>query len=200
MLTRRPGQRPWQILRCLALIDLARPDEARAVFARLSRDDFAEIGPDLAYRFVPDAVSEICAALGDVAAGRVLYGRLAPNAGRLLGWSVTDLCLARLALLDGDERAPAHLRAAEAFVGEAGLRVYEPALRALADFHVSRVSCEPCRLGVSPPPYEHAANKGMSFLESEFTVTGVGMCAWLGKHGAYLSTAEGRCNDRDLAG
>ncbi|MDP9846237.1 BTAD domain-containing putative transcriptional regulator [Streptosporangium lutulentum] len=152
MLTRRPGQRPWQILRCLALIDLARPDEARAVFARLSRDDFAEIGPDLAYRFVPDAVSEICAALGDVAAGRVLYGRLAPNAGRLLGWSVTDLCLARLALLDGDERAPAHLRAAEAFVGEAGLRVYEPALRALADFHVSRVSCEPCRLGVSPPP------------------------------------------------
>lgn len=137
MLAHRPGQRPWQILRCLALIDLARVDEARTVFAGLARDDFAPIGPDLAYRFVPDAVSEICVALGDVAAGRVLYDRLAPNAGRSLGWSVTDLCLARLALLNGDERAPAHLRAAAAFVGEAGLRVYEPALRSLMGFHVN---------------------------------------------------------------
>ncbi|AWS41051.1 BTAD domain-containing putative transcriptional regulator [Streptosporangium sp. 'caverna'] len=137
MLAHRPGQRPWQILRCLALIDLARTDEARTIFAGLARDDFAPIGPELAYRFVPDAVSEICAALGDVAAGRVLYDRLAPNAGRSLGWSVTDLCLARLALLNGDERAPAHLRAAEVFVGEAGLRVYEPALRSLMGFHVN---------------------------------------------------------------
>ncbi|MEV4182628.1 hypothetical protein AB0J28_14440, partial [Streptosporangium canum] len=76
--------------------------------------------------------SEICLALGDVAAGRTLYGRLAPSAGRLLGWSVTDLCLGRLALLDGDrERAEAHLRAAEAFVHRAGAEVYGPALRAL---------------------------------------------------------------------
>ncbi|MDP9862505.1 MULTISPECIES: BTAD domain-containing putative transcriptional regulator [Streptosporangium] len=131
-LAQRPGQRPWQILRCLALIDLGRADEARVVFAEISRDGFALIEPDLAYRFVPDAVSELCAALGDVAAGWALYGRLAPNAGRLLGWSVTDLCLARLALLDGDrERAGAHLRAAEDFVRRAGTEVYRPALRDL---------------------------------------------------------------------
>ncbi|WP_433253076.1 BTAD domain-containing putative transcriptional regulator [Streptosporangium sp. CA-135522] len=132
MLARRPGQRPWQILRCLALTDLDGADEARAVFAELARDGFAPVGPDLGYRFVPDAVSELCGALGDVAAGRLLYGRLAPNAGRLLGWSVTDLCLGRLALLEGDrERAEAHLRAAGDFVRGAGVSVYEPALRAL---------------------------------------------------------------------
>ncbi|MEU4538431.1 BTAD domain-containing putative transcriptional regulator [Streptosporangium sp. NPDC023825] len=134
MLARRPGQKPWRILRCLALIDLGRTAEARDVFAGLARDGFAAIGPELAYRFVPDAVSEICAALGDEAAGRVLYGRLAPHAGRLLGWSLTDLCLARLALLGGDaDRARAHLRAAEAFAAGAGLRVYGPALRALGE-------------------------------------------------------------------
>ncbi|MFF3443415.1 BTAD domain-containing putative transcriptional regulator [Streptosporangium sp. NPDC002721] len=133
MLARRPGQKPWHILRCLALIDLGRTAEARDVFAGLARDGFAAIDPELAYRFVPDAVSEICAALGDRAAGRVLYARLAPHAGRLLGWSPADLCLARLALLDGDgDRARAHLRAAEAFTAGAGLRVHEPALRALA--------------------------------------------------------------------
>ncbi|GHH68833.1 ATPase AAA [Streptosporangium violaceochromogenes] len=133
MLGRRPGQRPWLVLRCLALVDLGRTDRARAVFAGLARDGLAPVIPDLAYRFVPDALAEICAALGDVAAGRALYGRLAPNAGRLLGWSVTDLCLARLALLDGDEeRARAHLRAAESLITGAGLRVYDPALRALS--------------------------------------------------------------------
>ncbi len=134
MLARRPGQKPWRILRCLALIDLGRTAEARDAFAELARDGFAAIGPELAYRFVPDAVSEICAALGDEAAGSVLYGRLAPHAGRLLGWSLTDLCLARLALLGGDaDRARAHLRAAEAFAAGAGLRVYGPALRALGE-------------------------------------------------------------------
>ena len=134
MLARRPGHNPWRVLRCLALIDLGRTAEARDAFAGLARDGFAEIGPELAYRFVPDAVSEICAALGDEAAGKILYGRLAPHAGRLLGWSLTDLCLARLALLGGDEdRARAHLRAAEAFAAGAGLRVHEPAIRALGE-------------------------------------------------------------------
>ncbi|GIH89998.1 BTAD domain-containing putative transcriptional regulator [Planobispora siamensis] len=132
ILRARPEQRPWRILRCLALIDAGRADRARAGFAELSRDGFAGILPDLAYRFVADALSEICARLGDVAAGRVLYGHLTPGAGRLLGWSVADLCLTRLALLDGDgERAALHLRAAGEFVRRAGLRVYEPALEEL---------------------------------------------------------------------
>jgi hypothetical protein len=139
MLARRPGQKPWLILRCLALIDLGGTAEAREVFAALARDGFAEIGPELAYRFVPDAVSEICAALGDEASGKILYARLAPHAGRLLGWSLTDLCLARLALLGGDEeRARIHLRAAEAFAAGAGLRVHEPALHALDETLRSR--------------------------------------------------------------
>ncbi|WP_084195155.1 BTAD domain-containing putative transcriptional regulator [Streptosporangium amethystogenes] len=133
ILAHRPGQIPWRILRCLALIDLGRTDAAREVFAELARDGFAALGPELAYRFVPDAVSEICAALGDGVAGKILYRRLVPHAGRLLGWSLTDLCLARLALLDGDEeRAEVHLRAAAAFAAGAGPRVYEPAIRALA--------------------------------------------------------------------
>ncbi|MEV8631109.1 BTAD domain-containing putative transcriptional regulator [Streptosporangium sp. NPDC051023] len=139
MLGLRPGQRPWQILRCLALIDLGRADEARAVFAGLARDGFAPVGPDLPYRFVPDALSEICAALGEAEAGRVLYRMLAPNAGRLLGWSVTDLCLARLALLDGDaEHANAHLRAARDFADRAGLSLYEPTLRELGALPAGR--------------------------------------------------------------
>ncbi|MFI6452868.1 BTAD domain-containing putative transcriptional regulator [Streptosporangium amethystogenes] len=134
MLAHRPGQIPWRILRCLALIDLGRTDAAREAFAELAHDGFAALGPELAYRFVPDAVSEICAALGDGVAGKILYRRLAPHAGRLLGWSLTDLCLARLALLGGDEeRAGAHLRAAAAFAAGAGPRVYEPAIRALGE-------------------------------------------------------------------
>ncbi|MFF4411132.1 BTAD domain-containing putative transcriptional regulator [Streptosporangium sp. NPDC001559] len=132
MLALRPGQRPWLTLRCLALIDLGETERARAVFAVLADDGFAAAGPDLAYRFVPDALSEACAALGERAAGRVLYGLLAPNAGRLLGWSVTDLCLGRLALLDGDVRgAHDHLGAARDLVTRARLTRYEPALRDL---------------------------------------------------------------------
>ncbi|GAT65347.1 transcriptional regulator [Planomonospora sphaerica] len=128
----RPGQRPWRLLRCLALTDLGRVEEARADFAGLARGGFAELLPDLGYRFVADAVCELCAALGEAEAGEVLAGHLAPHAGRLLGWSVTDLCLARLALLHGDrDRAGEHLRAAEAFVRRAGVRVHEPALREL---------------------------------------------------------------------
>ncbi|GGL07448.1 BTAD domain-containing putative transcriptional regulator [Planomonospora parontospora] len=128
----RPGQRPWRVLRCLALTDLGRAAEARADFAGLARDGFAELLPDLGYRFVADAAGELCAALGEVEAGGALADRLAPHAGRLLGWSVTDLCLARLALLRGDrDRAGEHLRAAEAFVRRSGVRVHEPALREL---------------------------------------------------------------------
>ncbi|GGS61136.1 ATPase AAA [Planobispora rosea] len=144
ILALRPGQRPWRILRCLALTDLGRSEgarpgkawvgEARAEFAGFARDGFAEILPDLSYRFVADALGEICSVLGDVEAGRVLYGHLAPEAGRLLGWSVADLCMARLALLDGDrKRAGEHLRAAQGFVRRAGVRAYDLALDALAE-------------------------------------------------------------------
>ncbi|GAA3154608.1 hypothetical protein GCM10010466_51950 [Planomonospora alba] len=134
VLARRAGQRPWQVLRCLALTDLGREGEARSGLAALARDGFAGLLPDLGYRAVPDAVSELCAELGDEDAGRVLARHLAPHAGRLLGWSVADLCLARLALLLGDrERAAGHLRAAEEFVRRAGTRVHEPALRRLRE-------------------------------------------------------------------
>ncbi|MEU9831036.1 BTAD domain-containing putative transcriptional regulator [Streptosporangium sp. NPDC048047] len=132
MLALRPGEWPWLLLRCLALADLGRAGEAREVFAGPARDGFAVLGPGLAYRFAADAAAELCLALGEADAGRDLYGTLAPDAGRLVGWSVADLCLARLALLAGDrERAAAHLRAAGEFIAVAGLRGYEPALRAL---------------------------------------------------------------------
>ncbi|MFC4057365.1 BTAD domain-containing putative transcriptional regulator [Planomonospora corallina] len=134
VLARRAGQRPWRVLRCLALTDLGRMEEARAEFAVLARDGFAELLPDLGYRAVADALSELCATLGEAEAARVLAGHLAPHAGRLLGWSVTDLCLARLALLIGDrEGADRHLRAAEEFTARAGVRVHGPALRRLRE-------------------------------------------------------------------
>jgi hypothetical protein len=61
--------------------------------------------------------------------------RLSERIDRVLA---SDLCLARLALLGGDERTGAHLWAAEAFVGGAGLHAYGPALRELVEFHMNR--------------------------------------------------------------
>ncbi|MCC5574163.1 AAA family ATPase [Microtetraspora sp. AC03309] len=132
MLAIRPGQAGWMVLRCAALLDVGRRAEAAGVLADLSRADFAAIEGDLAYRFIPDLLSEACLELGDAAASRALYRRLAPSGGRLLGWSVADLCLGRLALgLGDDEAASRHLRAALDLVARSGAVLYEAPVREL---------------------------------------------------------------------
>ncbi|WP_432930890.1 BTAD domain-containing putative transcriptional regulator [Microbispora sp. CA-135349] len=131
-LARRPGQPGWRVLRCAALLDLGRREEALEVFAGLARDDFAGMRGDFAYRFIPDLLSEACLALRDTAAASALRELLLPHRGRLLGWAVTDLCLARLALARDDrETARRHLRDALALVRRSGATLYEKPILAL---------------------------------------------------------------------
>ncbi len=132
MLAVRPGQPGWLVPRCVALLDAGRRAEAADVLAELARGDFAGIEGDLVYRYIPDLLSEACLELGDAAASRALYRLLAPSAGRLLGWSVADLCLGRLALAFGDrEAAVRHLRAALDLVARSGAVLYEVPVRGL---------------------------------------------------------------------
>ncbi|MEN3536091.1 BTAD domain-containing putative transcriptional regulator [Microbispora sp. ZYX-F-249] len=129
---RRPGEPGWRVLRCAVLLDLGRRDEALEVFAGLAADGFARMRGDLAYRFIPDLLSEACLALRDTAAAPVLHDLLLPHRGRLLGWSVTDLCLARLALVrDDGDTARRHLRDALALVRRSGVTLYEKPILAL---------------------------------------------------------------------
>ncbi|MDP9867818.1 MULTISPECIES: AAA family ATPase [Streptosporangium] len=152
-LERQPDQAGWRVLRCAALLDLGRRDEATEIFAGLARDGFAHIEGDLAYRFIPDLLSEACFRLASqstappgetaeavaeaaaaAAQAAALYARLVVNEGRLLGWSVTDLCLGRLALARGDRAAAgSHLRSALNFVRRSEAILYErPILDLLA--------------------------------------------------------------------
>ncbi|KAB8183710.1 AAA family ATPase [Microbispora catharanthi] len=131
-LARRPGQPGWRVLRCAALLDLGRRDEAAEVLAELAHGGFAGMRGDIAYRFIPDLLSEVCLALGDRAAAAALHDLLLPHQGRLLGWSVTDLCLARLALARDDrDAAGPRLRAALALVRRSGVALYEKPILAL---------------------------------------------------------------------
>ncbi|WP_169982087.1 BTAD domain-containing putative transcriptional regulator [Microbispora sp. H10836] len=131
-LARQPGQPGWLVLRCAVLLDLGRRDEAQEVFAGLAADGFAGMRGDLAYRFIPELLSEACLALRDTAAAPVLHALLLSHRGRLLGWSVTDLCLARLALVrDDPDTARRHLRDALALVRGSGVTLYEKPILAL---------------------------------------------------------------------
>ncbi len=133
-LARRPGQPGWRVLRCAALLDLGRRGEAAEVLAELAHGGFAGMRGDIAYRFIPDLLSEVCLALGDRAAAAALHDLLLAHQGRLLGWSVTDLCLARLALARDDrEAAGPRLRAALALVRRSGVALYEKPILALLD-------------------------------------------------------------------
>ncbi|MEV7968064.1 BTAD domain-containing putative transcriptional regulator [Sphaerisporangium sp. NPDC088356] len=137
----RPDDLSRRLVRCLALIDLdaagddpGRREEVRAIFAELSADGFEAIEHDLYYRFIGDALSEICLAVGDPAAARALYDRITLKDG-LFGWSLAGLCLGRLAVVIGDPAlAERHLREGLAFVRSSGARLYEaPVLALLAE-------------------------------------------------------------------
>ncbi|WP_204042384.1 BTAD domain-containing putative transcriptional regulator [Acrocarpospora phusangensis] len=122
VLETRPGQPVWTVLRCHTLLDLGRHDEAAAIFTTLAQDGFATIASDLTYRFIPDSLSRICATLRNPQAAEALYTHFHPNSGRLLGWSITDLCLSHLArTLNRPTTATHHLTAAHHFLTTSGL-------------------------------------------------------------------------------
>ncbi len=68
----------WTILRCALLLDVGREEESREIFAGLSRDGFAVMVGDLAYRIVPDLLTELIVAFDDREAAR---GPLPPPGG-----------------------------------------------------------------------------------------------------------------------
>lgn len=110
----------WTVLRCALLLDVGREEESRQIFAGLARDGFAVMVGDLAYRIVPDVLTELIVAFGDREAAEALYPHLEVCAGRVLGWAVADRCLARLAEVLG--RDSATLRAsADEFARRAGM-------------------------------------------------------------------------------
>ncbi|RCG30929.1 hypothetical protein DQ384_13315 [Sphaerisporangium album] len=136
-LAERPDDLSWRLVRCLALLDLGSLDlardtgEVRATLAELAADGFAAVRHDLFYRFVLDALSELCLATGDAAASRALRDRLEGKEG-VIGWSLAELCLGRLALALGDHAsAGRHLREALDFARRTGAVVYEAPARAL---------------------------------------------------------------------
>nr|WP_062335720.1 AfsR/SARP family transcriptional regulator [Herbidospora sakaeratensis] len=110
----------WTVLRCALLLDVGREEESREIFAALSRDGFAVMVGDLAYRIVPDLLTELIVAFGDQEAARALYPHLEVCAGRVLGWAVADRCLARLADVLGRDSA-ALRKSADEFARRAGL-------------------------------------------------------------------------------
>ncbi|MEU9886626.1 BTAD domain-containing putative transcriptional regulator [Sphaerisporangium sp. NPDC051011] len=127
----------WRLVRCLALLDQGSLDlasdtgEVRATLAELAADGYAAVRHDLFYRFVLDALSELCLATGDAAASRALRDRLEGRTG-VIGWSLVELCQGRLALALGDHAAAGrYLRAALDFARRTGATVYEAPARAL---------------------------------------------------------------------
>jgi len=77
---------PWYPLHrsalALLLAELARTDEARAVFNEIARDGFVALYRDNEWLLGMALASEACALLGDPSAAAVLYDELRPFAGR----------------------------------------------------------------------------------------------------------------------
>ncbi|WP_030451049.1 AfsR/SARP family transcriptional regulator [Herbidospora cretacea] len=110
----------WTILRCALLLDVGREEESREIFAALARDGFAVMVGDLAYRIVPDLLTELIVAFDDREAALALYPHLEVCAGRVLGWAVADRCLARLADVLGRDSS-ALRKSADEFARRAGM-------------------------------------------------------------------------------
>ncbi|GAB1820628.1 BTAD domain-containing putative transcriptional regulator [Herbidospora sp. RD11066] len=110
----------WTILRCALLLDVGREAESREIFAALSRDGFAVMVGDVAYRVVPDLLTELIVAFDDKEAAAALYPHLEVCTGRVLGWAIADRCLARLARVLG-RPDDALERAADDFAARAGM-------------------------------------------------------------------------------
>jgi tetratricopeptide (TPR) repeat protein len=77
-----PAIPAWRSALALLLIELGRPDEARAEFESTAEGGFSEFPRDANWLIAITLLAEVCGGLGDAARAEELYGLLAPYAGR----------------------------------------------------------------------------------------------------------------------
>jgi tetratricopeptide (TPR) repeat protein len=77
-----PAIPAWRGALALLLIELGRPDEARAEFEEAARGGFAAFPRDANWLIAITLMAEVCGALGDAARAGELYRLLQPYAGR----------------------------------------------------------------------------------------------------------------------
>jgi tetratricopeptide (TPR) repeat protein len=77
-----PAIPAWRAALALLLVELGRPDEARAEFERLAASGFADIPPDANWLIAITLLAEVCGALSDGPRAEELYRLLEPYAGR----------------------------------------------------------------------------------------------------------------------
>lgn len=77
-----PAIPAWRAALALLLIELGRPDEARAEFEQIAEGGFAAFPRDANWLIAITLTAEVCGALGDAARAAELYRMLEPYAGR----------------------------------------------------------------------------------------------------------------------
>jgi len=77
-----PAIPAWRAALALLLVELGRPDEARAAFEAVAGDGFAAFPRDANWLIAITLVAEVCGALGDAGRAGELYALLEPYAGR----------------------------------------------------------------------------------------------------------------------
>ncbi|HET6547164.1 MAG TPA: hypothetical protein VFG79_01820, partial [Solirubrobacter sp.] len=77
-----PAIPAWRAALALMLVELGRPDEARAEFEQVAEGGFAAFPRDANWLIAITLCAEVCGALGDSVLAAELYGLLEPYAGR----------------------------------------------------------------------------------------------------------------------
>ena len=117
----------------LLLIELGRPDEARAEFEAAAGEGFAAFPRDANWLVAITLMAEVCGALGDAVRAAELYAMLEPYAGRnvVVGRNATfngsaSWLLGLLAAAQGRyELAESHYEAAQEMHAAMGARPFE---------------------------------------------------------------------------
>jgi DNA-binding SARP family transcriptional activator len=94
-----PAISGWRSALALLLIELGRPDEARAEFERVAAGHFADITRDANWLIAVTLLAEVCAALSDAPRAAELYALLLPYEGHnvVVGRNATNNgCASRL--------------------------------------------------------------------------------------------------------
>ncbi len=94
-----PAIPAWRSALALLLVELERPDEARAEFEQVASGGFAAFPRDANWLIAITLMAEVCGALGDAEHARELYALLEPYAGRnvIVGRNATcNGCASRL--------------------------------------------------------------------------------------------------------
>ncbi len=94
-----PAIPAWRSALALLLVELGRPDEARAEFERVSAEGFAAFPRDANWLIAITLLAEVCGALGEAERAEELYHLLEPYAGRnvVVGRNATNNgCASRL--------------------------------------------------------------------------------------------------------